>query len=118
MTEATPSKTVPSSNFVPFERIVQVVHLFCGILEPITNFFLNFGQIFELCLHHSLSADHNVVNAALEVLQQLLKMRLIVTAAALRASLGSQTQLPGASLATTCGSELPQFDNKKMRGIE
>jgi huntingtin len=31
------------------------------------------GQIYELCLHYTNHGDHNVVNAALETLHQLLQ---------------------------------------------
>ena len=39
-----------------------------------------FLKIFELGIHYSFSSDHNVVNASLELLQQLLKMRTLVLA--------------------------------------
>jgi len=31
------------------------------------------GQVYELCLHYTNHSDHNVVNAALETLHQLLQ---------------------------------------------
>ncbi|XP_046649350.1 huntingtin-like isoform X2 [Daphnia pulicaria] len=52
-------KITTSLNAVALERIVQ---------------------IFELGVHYSFSSDHNVVNAALELLQQLLKMRSLILA--------------------------------------
>ncbi|KAK4002443.1 hypothetical protein OUZ56_004272 [Daphnia magna] len=64
------SKSVATMNAVAVERIVQ---------------------IFELGVHYSFSSDHNVVNAALELLQQLLKMRtLLLAIPALKSANGLQ----------------------------
>ncbi|XP_057364436.1 huntingtin-like isoform X1 [Daphnia carinata] len=64
------SKSAATMNAVAVERIVQ---------------------IFELGVHYSFSSDHNVVNAALELLQQLLKMRtLLLAIPALKSANGLQ----------------------------
>ena len=68
-----------------------------------------FLQILELCVYYSMyPTDHNVVNAALEVFQQLLKMRDVLLAIpALSCSKGLQgTRISSRGLLKTNSSAL------------